>query len=781
MNRMATAALGLVATINALVVGGAAAGVPADLIRNGSGEVGDRLPLEWKRGNPVDGVEYRWDRAAGAEGSSSLCLRKTIARFFPIAQWVQAIAHDPAQRRIRVEAMIRAQRAHKAVVDVQFEDAAGGWSHQWVAYVGAREAGDAPADHDWRRYEGVAAIPEGTVRVAVALQIYGPGTVWFDAVRAEYVDPATPPTDVHAADRLVVAPADAGDGATNEAWAARLAALAGDDWRSAFAAGTELAQIPAERGAALLETNWAHMGSVDARQQILKAFAFARHPRLLPVLHLGVTDPSIQVQQWAHEFLTGVSGRDFSLDRGAYEAWYERMRDRALEEVEHESYLALGRAVVTQDGAARREAAAILVRAAPHARRSAAAQRALRDAGLLEAAATWLRSGRADDALLDVAARIIPLLAPDEAYVRENIVPALRADAPLAVRAAAAQALAGGGGVGSLAAILAALRACVGDEEALRSMSFPLARAIAEIGDGRAIEPLIEIIEADGTYWTVYGVGWFGLAPLTGVPYDESHDGAWWRRWWEETGATIAGAGAADPAAAPPTPPAAEEIRLDGDVQRRYVLIGPKADAPEPADGWRLLVVLPGGDGSADFRPFVTRMLTSALPDEYLVAQVIAPRWRDDEDRVVWPTALLPDPAAAFTTESFVAAVVRDVSARRRIDARRVFALGWSSGGPPCYASSLAEDSPVRGAFVAMSVFKPELLPPLERAKGRAYYILHSPQDFIAMRFPEAARDALRAAGAKVELATYAGGHGWHGDVSGMIRTGVRWLEEATR
>jgi hypothetical protein len=32
----------------------------------------------------------------------------------------------------------------------------------------------------------------------------------------------------------------------------------------------------------------------------------------------------------------------------------------------------------------------------------------------------------------------------------------------------------------------------------------------------------------------VYGVGYFGLTPLTGVQYHESHDGAWWRQWWEK-------------------------------------------------------------------------------------------------------------------------------------------------------------------------------------------------------------------------------------------------------
>ena len=76
-----------------------------------------------------------------------------------------------------------------------------------------------------------------------------------------------------------------------------------------------------------------------------------------------------------------------------------------------------------------------------------------------------------------------------------------------------------------------------------------------------------------------------------------------------------------------------------------------------------------------------------------------------------------------------------------------------------------------------MSVFKPQQLSGLERARGRKYYILPSPQDFIAMRFPEAARDQLAAHGATTTLVTYEGGHGWHGDVFGNIRKGLVWLE----
>lgn len=61
-----------------------------------------------------------------------------------------------------------------------------------------------------------------------------------------------------------------------------------------------------------------------------------------------------------------------------------------------------------------------------------------------------------------------------------------------------------------------------------------------------------------------------------------------------------------------------------------------------------------GGDDSADFRPFVTNIAAHALPDEYLVAQLVTPKWHDDENRIVWPTERLPDAKMKFPTEQFI-------------------------------------------------------------------------------------------------------------------------------
>lgn len=237
---------------------------------------------------------------------------------------------------------------------------------------------------------------------------------------------------------------------------------------------------------------------------------------------------------------------------------------------------------------------------------------------------------------------------------------------------------------------------------------------------------------------------------------------------------------------APKPEPAAEEpapieVKIGGNEKQRYFLHAPK-EAKAPASGWKLLVVMPGGDGSADFAPFVGRIREHALGDDWLVAQMVAPVWsKEQADKLVWPTKLAPWPKAEFTCEEFFDALVADVAKTRKLDPKHLFTLAWSSGGPLAYTLGLREKTNVTGTFVAMSVFKPESLPKLSSAKGRAFHVLHSPEDWIPIAQAEAARDELKKKGACVSFATYAGGHGWKGDVYGMIRAGVAELEKAAK
>lgn len=151
-------------------------------------------------------------------------------------------------------------------------------------------------------------------------------------------------------------------------------------------------------------------------------------------------------------------------------------------------------------------------------------------------------------------------------------------------------------------------------------------------------------------------------------------------------------------------------------------------------------------------------------------------KWTEDQE-IVWPAEMNKVKGMRFSTEVFVEAVIKDVAARTKVDPARIFTLSWSSSGPAAYALSLRPKTPIRGSFIAMSVFKPDFLPKLDAAKGHGYYLYHSKDDKVCpFSHAESAIEKLKAKGARVEVKTYEGGHGWKGDVYGGIRDGIRWL-----
>ncbi len=223
-----------------------------------------------------------------------------------------------------------------------------------------------------------------------------------------------------------------------------------------------------------------------------------------------------------------------------------------------------------------------------------------------------------------------------------------------------------------------------------------------------------------------------------------------------------------------------KEAYAGGNKKMRYFLSTRDGEAGRAEEeGLKLLLILPGGDGSEDFQAWCRRIHKNAAPRGYAMAQLIAPVWSKDENRVVWPTKKLNPDDASFTTEQFISEVVKDIGKHVTINDRYVFTLGWSSGGPPLYSAALQPKTPVTGTFVAMSVFKPQLLPKLSAAKGHAFYLLHSPQDWIKIdQHARVAEKQLGNAGASVKLQTYSGGHGWRDDPFGNIRSGLDWLEK---
>ncbi|MCZ6794266.1 MAG: S41 family peptidase [Planctomycetota bacterium] len=255
-----------------------------------------------------------------------------------------------------------------------------------------------------------------------------------------------------------------------------------------------------------------------------------------------------------------------------------------------------------------------------------------------------------------------------------------------------------------------------------------------------------------------------GNFPRSRVPYDPAAFG------WQFGATLIGDDGDGDLPA--------EEVAVGGDEHKRYYRMGPRKGAKRPKSGYGLLVILPGGSGGAKFHGFAKRIYRNACDKSYVAVQPLPVRWTEDQE-IVWPTGKSPVDGMKFGTEELVESVIADARKWQKIDRRRITLLAWSSSGPAAYAISLQKKKSPSRFFIAMSVFKPRLLPDLRRAKGQPYYLFHSPKDRTCpFRMAQEAERALETSGAAVELATYDGGHGWSGNVFGSIRRGLEWLED---
>ncbi|HYC76375.1 MAG TPA: hypothetical protein VEI02_02000 [Planctomycetota bacterium] len=221
-----------------------------------------------------------------------------------------------------------------------------------------------------------------------------------------------------------------------------------------------------------------------------------------------------------------------------------------------------------------------------------------------------------------------------------------------------------------------------------------------------------------------------------------------------------------------------KDLRAGGDARKRYVVVGPKKGAKPPRHGWKSLFVLPGGTGDAAFHPFVKNIARQVFSDEYVVVQLVSVRWIENQP-VIWPTAHVKQKEATFGTEEFFLDVHKEVAKSIKLDPRCCFTLSWSSGGPAAYVLALMDRTPITGSYVAQSVFFPDRLPPLRAAKGKAFFLDHSPEDEkCRFALAEQARDALKKEGAHVELVAYDGGHGWHGAIWDRMKKGRAHLEK---
>ncbi|MEM9381023.1 MAG: RNA polymerase sigma factor [Planctomycetota bacterium] len=348
---------------------------------------------------------------------------------------------------------------------------------------------------------------------------------------------------------------------TADEWLARLLACDGPD-----ASRTVLEQIAAldpDEGLGVMRAIWRRVPVAEVRELALDVFSGAGHPRNHCVLHLGATDERVAVQTAALRRLSAVALVDFALDFGALTSWFAGHEELGYDEVLRLAARDFGtRAALAADvdlpgvfdrldalsvrlaEAAGVDLPAELVdaggvttalermvaledddaqRAALKAARLLGVELALQT--LLE---DWVTSR--DPVHTDKALDLLQGFESSEAFLRAQILPIVenRDEHDAARVHDAAQLLAHEGNDFATDALLDLLL----DPGEGVARFFEPARMLAALGDPRVIPTMIAVIRADGTYSSVYGVGYFGLRPLTGVSYDESHDGAFWVDWW---------------------------------------------------------------------------------------------------------------------------------------------------------------------------------------------------------------------------------------------------------
>lgn len=604
-------------------------------------------------------------------------------------------------------------------------------------------------------------------------------------------------------------------------WVNRLKGLKGHK-AAAFQVGPELVKLDPDFGLRVVETVWPELTDYKVKTGLLKAFHFSKnlhpkkHPYVLKILHLGMSDEDKRVREYAAVYVTEYALEDFDGNWQAYFQWYKEYGDLAIEQVIRlnqlrqphtlkeklqqiieefekgdmtrvkELGMEIGRfqhpyAIPTLIGIIAADNSYDTIYGIGYFALGFSAT--LGSITQVEYSpyhdgAWWRRWWEKNKSRFPEEVQKIPIPDLPKTEHGKNHTPFPE-------------------NMDTLEGQLPWLRKAFEDGKAPGDI-WTIAREISKLADPHAITTLIALVEADNTYDTIYGIGYFGLGKLTGVGYREEHDGTWWRNWWQNNKsrypedvqkmeipdyrALVASwrkkveASKHETALADVKDVPAEDLTVAGNSRMRYFLIGAGEDAAPPEGGYDLAVVMPGGAGGEDFHPFVRRIYKYALRDRFLVAQPVAFKWHPSQ-RTVWPTKVHPTPGQNFATEDFVEAVITDVMQRHKINERNVFTLSWSSSGPAAYAISLQKETAVKGSFIAMSVFRPDWLPPLDTAKGHVYYLLHSPQDKLCpFSHAKQAQAKLTQAGATVRLDGYEGGHGWHGDVYGHIQRGMTWL-----
>jgi RNA polymerase sigma-70 factor (ECF subfamily) len=311
------------------------------------------------------------------------------------------------------------------------------------------------------------------------------------------------------------------------------------NWREARTVAKELAALGDDHSLAILRVIFHDIPGASSRVEVLGAFVRGGgRSNAVEVLHLGATDPEVQVREAAFEHLTNYAFVNFKGDPSGYVEWYARFGGRAIPEILEMTT----RELVQRIGACSEADLESVLEVARRVDPKTGHEQGVDVRALLEAAGLVVALERrihpsADPRALVGALRCLGDLDMGEAVLRRTVLPILETPGlyPQEARAGAFQALGHSGARWAVEPILGALLTTAPET----STYFSAAQALSEIGDPTIIPTLIGMIVAHDGYETRYGIGYFGLRSLTGVDYDESHDAAFWLDWWERNRAYL--------------------------------------------------------------------------------------------------------------------------------------------------------------------------------------------------------------------------------------------------
>lgn len=286
----------------------------------------------------------------------------------------------------------------------------------------------------------------------------------------------------------------------------------------------EIQDLGADKSFEIFTEVWPTLTTDDQKIGLLGAFSRSRHPLVVDIFEFGINDPSPGVQKSALKFLYHRTLKDFTGNIEAYREWRAETEGMVLDEI-IEYTMAKKIEDAYQDDKALKE--------------------------LLAQTRRWRRQGE----MLDLCEHSINQRSPNavltvlrhlkryqhnntisEEYLRRVVVPVLTDPDEvldnMEIQESAMRALAGDGNQWAADVIMPIFYREFENDEIKRQYYKAAAKAIADRAKYDVIPELIQIIEDDPEN-AKRQIGRYALGRLTGVRYDESHDGEWWKDWWE--------------------------------------------------------------------------------------------------------------------------------------------------------------------------------------------------------------------------------------------------------